>query len=125
MIQKLVILLGMIVFVLFSKSILGDISVMMNIQSGGIVLGGALISVFLSFPIKTFRGLWRSLRAAYHHREPDLAQLVRQAKNLARIRRMYGPRDLSAAAAKVRNPFLQKGIELVLDDYDRFEIHAS
>jgi len=37
---------------------------------------------------------------------------------------MYGPRDLSAAAAKVENPFLRKGIELVLDEYDRFEIHV-
>lgn len=124
MIQKLVILLGIFVFVLFSKSIVGDISLVMNFQSGGIVLGGALISVFLSFPVKTFRGLWRSLRTVYHHQEPDLAELVRQVKILARVRRMYGPRDLSAAAAKVENPFLQKGIELVLDDYDRFEIHA-
>lgn len=124
MIQKFVILAGMIVFVLFSKSIVGDLSLAMNIQSGGLVLGGALIAVFLSFPLKTFRGLWRSLRTACRHREPDLAELISQAKSLARIRRRYGPRDLSSAAARVENPFLRKGIELVLDDYDRFEIHA-
>ncbi len=124
MIQKLLILFGVLVFVLFFKSIVGDISLAMNLQSGGIVLGGALIGVFLSFPLKTFKGLWRSLRAACHRREPDLAELVRQAKMLARIRRIYGPRDLSAAAARTSNPFLRKGIELILDDYDRFEIHA-
>ena len=124
MIQKLVILLGIVIFLLFSRSIAGDISLAMNLQSGAIVLGGALISVFLSFPLKTFRGLWRSLGGAFRHRQPDLAELVRQAKTLARVRRLRGPRELSAAAARVGNPFLRKGIELVLDEYDRFEIHA-
>ncbi len=124
MIQKFVILLGILVFILFSRSIAGEISLAMNFQSGAIVLGGALISVFLSFPLKTFRGLWRSLRTASRHQEPDLDDLVRQAKTLARVRRLYGPRELSSAAARVGNPFLRKGIELVLDDYDRFEIHA-
>ncbi len=124
MVQKLMLVTGLFVFMFLSRSVLGDISILMNIQSAAIVLGGALISVFLSFPLKTFKDLMRSLAKVFRQPPADLEELIRQAKILARIRRLYGPRELTAAAAKIENPFLRKGIDLVLDEYDRFEIHA-
>ena len=50
--------------------------------------------------------------------------LIRQMEQLARIRRIYGPRDLDEAAESLEDPFLRKGIELVADEYDRIDIQA-
>ncbi len=122
MIQKLIVLIGAMFLLLISGNVIGDTSVIVNLKSALLVIGGPMMSTFLAFPMKTIKGLFRSLLAAFREEEADQEALVRQVEDLARVWRQQGIKSLEEEGKKVRNPFLSKGIELVTDGYDRFEI---
>lgn len=123
MAQKVVLFAGLIFILLLAGTVAEDISIYLNLKSALLVLGGALISVLLAFPIAVFKGLYHSLQRVFRNETPDAQQIIEEIENMARVRRLYGPRELSAVADQCQNPFLRKGIDLVVDDYDRYEIH--
>ena len=123
MVHKVILCGGVMLFVLVSHTIIGETSVMINLKSGVLVLGGSLMSAFLAFPMRTIKELAKNLKALLRKKETDREDIVRQIASLARIARMDGVRALEAEGKKANNPFVRKGIDLVVDGYDRFEIH--
>jgi len=103
-------------------SLLGQSSLITNLQSLALVLGGTAVCGLIAFPFQTVRDMLTSLRLAIRQETIDTEGLIDQIKTLARIRRTQGPRELSAALAGVDNLFLRKGIDLVVDDYDRHQV---
>jgi chemotaxis protein MotA len=122
MVKKMILLGGVMFFLFVSANVIGATSVITNLKSGVLVLGGTLISAFLAFPMKTMKELVKSLQALLQNSEADQEGIMRQIVHLARIGRMHGVRALEAKGKRVENPFVRKGIELVVDGYDRFEI---
>lgn len=121
MIQRLLMLVGVAFFLLLSGIVVGKTSAMVNLKSGLIVLGGSLLSASLAFPTRTIKDLIRSLRELPGKKDTNDA-LVWQVEALARVARVHGPRALEAEARRSNNVFLRKGIDLVLEGYDRYEI---
>ena len=124
MLQKLIIACGMLVFLILISSILGGVAILTNLKSCLVVLGGTLICSLLAYPVQTFRDLKESLQKVWESEGLDYAFLVQQIEDLARLRRVCGPRELNTAGDKTDNVFLRKGIELVVDGYDRHEINC-
>jgi chemotaxis protein MotA len=122
MVKKMILVGGVMFFLFVSSNVIGATSVITNLKSGVLVLGGTLISAFLAFPMKTMKELVKSLQALLQNSEADQEGIMRQIVHLARIGRMHGVRALEAKGKRVENPFVRKGIELVVDGYDRFEI---
>lgn len=122
MLQKLIIFVGLIFFILLSGSAIEGTSIATNMKSALLVLGGSLMSAFLAFPIVAFRNLFRSLLVVFRDEENDNGELVKELERLALLWRQRGIRALDEAGSKVGNIFLRKGIELVADGYDRFDI---
>jgi chemotaxis protein MotA len=121
-VQKvLMVMVGL--FLLFvSGTIVGETSILTNMKSMAVVLGGAVFSVLLAFPLKTIEDLIKSLKGIFPHKETDHQGLIRYLERLARVARLQGAKALEAEARKTDNEFLKKGIELVADGYDHFEI---
>jgi chemotaxis protein MotA len=109
-------------FLLLAGNVIGDTSVAMNLKSGMMVLGGTLMSTFLAFSMRTVKDLIKSLRELFREVKIDYEGLIREMKYLARVGRQYGIKALEEEGNKVSNLFLRKGIELVVDGYDRYEI---
>jgi chemotaxis protein MotA len=103
-------------------SLLGQSSLTTNLQSLILVLGGTAVCGLMAFPLQTVRDMLTSLRLAMRPESMDVETLIEQIKTLARIRRTQGPRELSAASSTLDNLFLRKGIDLVVDDYDRHRV---
>ena len=123
MVHKMILVGGVMFFLFVSRNVIGETSSIINVKSGVLVLGGTLMSAFLAFPMKTIRELVKSLKALLRNNETDHEGIVRQVVSLARIARMHGVRALEAEGKKAKNPFVREGIDLVVDGYDRFEIH--
>lgn len=123
MVHKVILCGGVMFFLLVSRNVIGETSAIINLKSGVLVLGGTLMSAFLAFPMKTIKELVKSLKAFLRNNETDHEDIVRQIVSLARIARMHGVRALEAEGKKAKNPFVREGIDLVVDGYDRFEIH--
>ena len=123
MTHLLLLISGVMIFLFLTGSVVGEISDLTNLKSGLLVFAGTLICAFLAFPAKTFRGLLKSLYQVFRYDEKGEKDLLFQVETLAHIRWLYGIRELEEEAKRADNAFLRKGIELVVDDYDRNEIN--
>jgi chemotaxis protein MotA len=103
---------------------MGDISEITNLKSGLIVLGGTLMCAFLAYPFKTFKDLAASLYLLFRNEEKEDQDMISQIETLAHIRWLYGVREMEEEAKKANHSFIRKGISLIADDYDRFEIYS-
>ena len=122
MIQVIMIAAGAIICLFLTGNTIGEISEVANLKSALLVLGGTLMCTFLAFPVKTFRGLIKSLMEVFRYEETKHKDLLLQIESLAHVRWFYGIRELEEDSKRTHNPFLRRGIELVVDDYDRYEI---
>jgi len=122
MIQRIV-LTGAALFLFFlAGNVMGETSLVMNIKSAGIVVVGTLLTGFLAFPVTTFKGALENLLILFRQTGQDHRPLIEQMEALALIRRKHGDKVLESEGAKIEHPFLRKGMELVVDRYDRYEI---
>lgn len=122
MLKKLLLPIGLLLFITMSESVIDGTSIMMNLKSVLLVTAGTLLSAFIAFPLQTFRDLFKSLKVVFRQQETANEPLVKELERLALIWRRYGLVALEKARKGVDNVFLQKGIELVVDGYDRYEI---
>jgi chemotaxis protein MotA len=120
--KKLVLPVGLLFFIILSESVIDGTSMIMNLKSILLVTAGTLLSALIAFPLKTFRDLFGSLMVVFRHQETNSEPLVEDLERLALIWRRYGIVALEKARKHVENIFLQKGIELVVDGYDRYDI---
>ncbi|RZB37316.1 MAG: chemotaxis protein MotA [Desulfobacteraceae bacterium Eth-SRB2] len=123
MIQKMILTAGIILFLCFAVTIIGETSMILNFKSGLLVFGGTWIIGFLSFPHKIHRDLFKTLYAMFRNPETNYQNLIEQIVRLSRIKRIYGKFVLEKESNNIENLFLRKGIELVVDGYDPYEIH--
>jgi chemotaxis protein MotA len=123
MVYKVILCGGAMFLLLVSRNIIGEISAIINLKSVVLVLGGTLMCAFLAFPMKTIKELVRGLKELIQNNATDDEDIVRQIVSLARVARMHGVKALEAEGKKAKNRFVREGIDLVVDGYDRFEIH--
>ena len=113
---------GITLLLYLAVTIIGETSIILNLKSGLLVLGGTLVIGFLSFPIKNHMDLFKTLHAIFRHSETDYQDLIKNISRLSRINRLYGNLALEKESETIENLFLRKGIELVVDGYDPYEI---
>jgi len=123
MIRKMIPAAGIIFFLGLSTKIVGETSMMLNLKSGILVLGGTLVIGFLSFPMKNYRDLFKTLFVIFRRNEMDYRILIKDIARLSRVNRLYGNLVLEKEAHRTKNVFLRKGIDLIVDGYESFEIH--
>jgi chemotaxis protein MotA len=123
MVQICILFFGAAIFLFLTGSAMGEISEITNLKSGLMVLGGTLMCAFLAYPFKTFKDLSGSLFELFRNEEKEDQGTISQIETLAHIRWLYGIREMEEEAKKANHPFIRKGISLVADDYDRFEIY--
>jgi chemotaxis protein MotA len=121
--KKLLLPIGLLFFIIMSESVIDGTSIIMNLKSVLLVTAGTLLSAFIAFPLKTFKDLIKSLRVVFRQQETNNESLVKELERLALIWRRHGLVALEKARKGIDNVFLQKGIELVVDGYDRYDIH--
>ena len=120
--QKAILCIGLLIFIILSGNAIENTSVLMNLKSALLVLAGTLLSAFIAFPMKTFRDLFKSLIVVYRREETENEPLVQELERLAVIWRRQGIIALENARKRVENVFLNKGVELVIDGYNRYDI---
>ena len=123
MIRKMIPAAGIIFFLALSTKIVGETSMMLNLKSAIMVLGGTLVIGFLSFPMKSYRDLFKTFFVIFRRNEMDYRILIKDIARLSRVNRLYGDLVLEKEARRTKNVFLRKGIDLIVDGYESFEIH--
>lgn len=123
MLQKTMLAAGAIFLVGLLSNLMGETSLFINIKSGILVLSGTIVIGFLSFPMKSYRDLFKTLYMPFKYNETDSLGLAKHIEKMSRVNRLYGNLALEKEVHQTDNLFLRKGIELVVDGYDPYEIH--
>ena len=122
MVRVVVLWIGVVVFGLLARDVIGEIPVLVNLRSGALVLVGTLIAGLLSVPVAALRDFLHSLRASLQRKTHDLDGLILQIVTLARLQRICDIRELSVRIQALENRFLRLGMQQVLDTQDRQQV---
>lgn len=125
MIRNGVLLLGILIFFLFARNVMGDIPFMVNLKSGVLVFLGTIIGGLLAFPVHTLRGLLTSLSGSLKPEPRTVDDLIQQIVTLARLKRVAGLREMSRKINTVSNPVLRRGFQMILDNHDRQRVEMG
>lgn len=94
-----------------------DIAALFNLPGLIMVLGGTLMATFVSRPVKEVIAAFRALRKLIHDDNPqiDAENEIRQLLNIAHWYRLGNIITAEQELARVHNPLLRAGAQLVLD----------
>jgi len=80
-----------------------------------ITLGGTIFSTLMSFPLRTFLDVLKITKQAYFTEDEDIGETINTLVRFADKARREGLLALDEDANDLKDPFLQKGIRLVVD----------
>lgn len=100
----------------------GDIALFVNPIGLLVVVGGTLAGVFLAFPLSTMRDLWLQIGSMARRKVMSNQELEKIFYDLARLQRAEGSLALEEPARAHGNPFLELGVNLVVDGLKPFEV---
>lgn len=108
-------------FILIIAGILiggGSIGSFIDIPSVMIVIGGTIAATFASYPIPKVMSVIQMFSKAAANTSPDLNKSIDSLIELANKARKEGLLSLEEASSQIEDPFIKKGIMLVVDGTD-------
>jgi chemotaxis protein MotA len=103
----------------------GSLRALVSMPALVIVFGGTLGATLTSVPLKDFMRLPNLLKLTFFPHAFDHADTARQIVRLAGIARRSGLLQLESEVAALQDPFLAKGLSLVIDGTDSDMIRAT
>ncbi|MGV0951691.1 MAG: flagellar motor protein PomA [Azonexus sp.] len=94
----------------------GSAAIFVDVPSMIIVLGGTFAITLMKFPLAHTLGAFGVAMKAFVHRPQRASELIAQSVELATIARKKGL--LGLEQVEVKNAFLRKGIQFVVDGHD-------
>ncbi|MGI6152220.1 MAG: motility protein A [Christensenellaceae bacterium] len=96
----------------------GDIGTYINGPSIFIVVGGTLGAMIACYPMEDFKKLFTLIKIALGKNEIDLNQQIDEIIDMANVARKNGLLALEDKVNDMKDPFLKKGVMLILDGTD-------
>jgi chemotaxis protein MotA len=96
----------------------GNISDFINIPSVFIVFGGVIASTVVSYPLEALKNLGKLLGNAFKQKKVDFQADIENIVKIANIARREGILALEESVGEMNDPFMQKGIMLIIDGSD-------
>jgi chemotaxis protein MotA len=93
----------------------GSYAAFIDPRSAAIVFGGAMAAALISFPLRNFAGVFRVFTKSLFYRLDSIPRLIDEIVSLSEMARRHGLLSLETRLAKIRNPFLMLGVQLVVD----------
>lgn len=112
------IILGFVCIVI-SIMMNGNVIAFVDARSIFVVFGGVLASTFASFSPARMKSLAKALKVAFRNQQSNMAEDIDRIVDLANNARKNGLLALEDVAEKMEDPFLKKGIMLLVDGRDQ------
>lgn len=96
----------------------GEIRLFWSLSSLMIVFGGTLASIMVNFSMKEVLSMLPLLKVAFSRQQNDNARVIETLVEFAEVSRREGLLALEERAQATNEPFLQKGIQLIVDGTD-------
>ncbi|MCJ8320820.1 MAG: flagellar motor protein PomA [Colwellia sp.] len=109
-------ILGAIGLLIMAMMLSGDISMFADTQSVIIVVGGSLFVVLSNYNMGQFLGIGKVIGKAFLFKIEKPEELIEKAVDMADAARKGG--FLALEEAEITNPFMQKGVDMLVDGHD-------
>ncbi len=106
---------GLLLWAIMGKS---DLGAFMDSGSVAIVIGGAVASAMVSFPIKNILGIAKVVKNCFFTKSKDPDVLIGDMVKYAEIARRDGILSLENVTADIDDPFVVSGIQMAVDGTD-------
>ena len=103
----------------------GSAKVFVHVPSFMIVVGGMLSATMMHFSGKQFIGIISVIRKTLLHKAPTSDQLIQNMVNYAAINRRDGALALEQQLSEIKDPFLGKAIQMIVDGTDVKDIRQQ
>ncbi|MBS1271006.1 MAG: Chemotaxis protein PomA [Candidatus Marinimicrobia bacterium] len=113
--------LGLIGWAIVSQA--GDqaVNMFLNLQGIAIVLGGTIAATMLSFPLKEVMRIFGIMGVVFKKERESMAPFIDEIVELAGTARQ-SMKQLEDSVQNVSHPFLQDGMQMVVDGYNEPEL---
>lgn len=95
-----------------------DVMTYLNFPSAIITFGGAIFATMLSYSIQDFLNSMKSIKLIFKTSAMNTSEMIKSIIELSNVARKEGLLSLEEAAADLDEPFLKKGILLIVDGTD-------
>ena len=95
-----------------------DIMTYLNFPSAIITFGGALFATMLSYSMQDFLNSMKGIKLIFKNSSMNTSEMIKSIIDLSNVARKEGLLSLEEAAADLDEPFLKKGILLIVDGTD-------
>lgn len=112
---------GLIFWAIVSKSSIG---VFIDPGSVAIVIGGAIATVLISFPLRNLLGIIKVVKNAFFSKSRPAADLITELVSYAEVARRDGILSLESIAKNIDDEFIVSGIQMAVDGTDPETIEA-
>ncbi|MCR5476528.1 MAG: MotA/TolQ/ExbB proton channel family protein [Lachnospiraceae bacterium] len=110
--------LGMLIFGIISAAGIGGFGNYLDVPSAIITFGGAIAAVMCSYSMSDFVTGLKSFTLIFKAPSLNTADMIKKIIDLSNVARKEGLLSLEEAASDMDEPFLKKGILLVVDGTD-------
>jgi chemotaxis protein MotA len=110
--------LAMLIFGIISNAGIGGAASYLDAPSAIITFGGALGATLCSFSMQDFIGGLKSFTLIFKVPALNITEMIKKIIDLSNVARKEGLLSLEEAAADLDEPFLKKGILLIVDGTD-------
>lgn len=105
-----------------SIAIGGAMGAFLDIPSVMITVGGSISALLINFPLSKVLGVFSVVRKAFTDTLPSTSEVIEQFKEYATTARRDGLLALEASTESLTDPFLKRGLEMVVGGSSREEI---
>lgn len=109
---------GMLIFGIFSSAGPAGFGEYIDVPSAIITIGGSIAAVMASYGMSDFVGGLKSLTLIFKAPTTNTSDIIKKIIDLSNVARKEGLLSLEEAAGDMEEPFLKKGIMLVVDGTD-------
>ncbi len=96
----------------------GNLAIFFNIPALAIVVGGMTCATMIHFSMGQFLGIFSVIKKTLLHKTIMPQELIQRMVNYAAISRRDGALALEQEASKIKDTFLVKGIQMLIDGQD-------
>lgn len=116
-------IVGAIGLLIMAMLLAGDISMFIDTQSCIIVFGGSLFVVLANYNLGQFLGIGKIMGKAFMFKIESPDDLIEKSVEMADAARKGG--FLALEEAEITNPFMQKGVDMLVDGHDADVVRAT
>lgn len=102
----------------------GGLGPFINIPSIMITIGGSIAAVLINFPLKSCLGLFGVVKKCFLVKLPSPNDVITEFKDIAAIVRRDGFMALEEKLPEISDPFMTRGLEMVVSGMDKAEIQS-